>query len=127
LNPRQHHDNVRALGCCLSHTDQGVTIHHCHGRSIIEWFGGHQNPGMGQRQNDYLVIPLAAEYHVGNFGIDYGTGVRVWELCFGPQVYWLTWVNAKLEYDLFDLAGVPNPGEFDWDFHDRISPMRLLA
>ena len=106
---KQHHDAVRDLGCCVSHTDQGVTLHHCLGGSVISYFGYPENPGMGQRQNDWLVIPIAAKYHVGDYGIDAGMGVPSWEVLFGSQVYWLCWVNEQLDYNIFDMAGVPDP------------------
>jgi hypothetical protein len=70
-------------------------------------------PGEGQKQNDFLVIPLAAKYHVGDFGIDTGMGifkgVKDWERVMGKQVDWLCWVNDRLDYNLFELAGVPTP------------------
>lgn len=52
--------------------------------------------GCGQRQNPFLQIPLHAEYHVGNFGIDNGYGVDAWEQDFGPQVEHLAWVRLEL-------------------------------
>ena len=87
---------------------------------MIDEFGKEQSPGEGQRQNDYLVIPLAAKYHVGDFGIDTGMGafkgVREWEAVMGKQTHWLAWVNSKLDYDIFDLAEVPAipETEIDW-------------
>ncbi len=78
---------------------------------MIDFFGKSQSPGMSQRQNHFLVIPLAAKYHVGDFGIDTGMGVlgsvREWERVLGSQIHWLAWVNNKLDYDIFELAGVP--------------------
>jgi len=40
-------------------------------------------------------------------------GVFEWEMVFGSQVYYLKWVNSKLDYDVFDMAGVPNPFQKD--------------
>lgn len=108
MNHREHWENVRALGCCVSYTDQNVTIHHCHGGSIIDYFGKAQSPGMAQRQNHFLVIPLAAEYHTGQHGID-TMPTEEWEGLFGEQVEYLIWVNDHLWYDIFDEAGVPAP------------------
>lgn len=112
MNHKDHWDNVRELGCCVSLTDKAVTIHHCHGGSCTD-FWGKEAPGAGCRNAHFLVIPLAAKYHVGAFGIDTGMGVfkgvRDWERTIGTQVYWLAWVNSRLEYDIFDLAGVPTP------------------
>jgi hypothetical protein len=129
MNHKDHWDNVRALKCCVSLTDQAVTIHHCHGGSMIDAFGKAQSPGEGQRQNHFLVIPLAEKYHTGDFGIDTGMGVfkgvRDWESVMGAQVYWLKWVNKRLDYDIFDLAGVPDPfiSQADMDVYDGLLEM----
>lgn len=120
MNYRKHFENVRALGCCVSRTEFEVTIHHCRGGSIIDQFGKAQSPGEGQKQNHFLVIPLSAKYHVGDYGIDTGMGlfksVKAWEACLGSQAHWLAWVNAQLDYDIFDLAGVPAipESEINW-------------
>jgi len=121
MNHIEHWKKVRALGCCVSSTDQGVQIHHCHGGSMVDTFGELCMPGEGQKQNHFLVIPLAAKYHVGDFGIDTGMGafkgVKDWERVMGKQVDWLNWVNKRLYYDIFELAGVPAPpvnGYHDW-------------
>jgi hypothetical protein len=59
------------------------------------------------------VIPLTAKYHVGDFGIDTGMGVfkgvKDWERTCGEQVFLLHWVNDRLDYDIWELAGVPEP------------------
>jgi hypothetical protein len=60
--------------------------------------------GTGQKQNPFLQIPLKAEYHVGDLGIDYGYGVKRWEKDFGTQMEHLEWVNGQLDYDIFRLA-----------------------
>jgi hypothetical protein len=66
--------------------------------------------GMGQRQNPYLIIPLAAEFHVGNHGIDYGMGVKTWEETFGTQEDFLDVVSGLLRTrfnypkDVWELA-----------------------
>ena len=64
---RAHWQRVAELGCLICR-HRPATLHHCHGASMLElpW----QNPGMGQKQNDWLVIPLAPDYHTGRFGID---------------------------------------------------------
>jgi hypothetical protein len=62
--------------------------------------------GMAQRQVPWLQIPLHAEYHVGNFGIDYGVGVLTWEARYGAQVAMLDWVDTQLGYpiSIWELA-----------------------
>jgi len=105
MNHRAHWENVRALKCCLSHTDQSVTIHHCKSGSMVDYFGQNKT----RADNHFLVIPLAEKYHTGEFGIDAGMGVRTWEMIFSTQVAHLCWVNEQLDYDIFDLAEVPTP------------------
>ena len=95
-----HEKNLRELRCAVCRNPQ-VTLHHCHGGSIKDE-GWHV--GVGQKQNPFLQIPLKAEYHVGDLGIDYGYGVRRWEEHFGTQMEHLQWVNDQLPYDIFVLA-----------------------
>lgn len=109
VNHRDHWEIVRELGCCISRDTTTVTIHHCHGASVIDTWGDLAAVGMAQRQNHYLVIPLAHRYHVGDYGIDYGVGVRSWEKMFDTQVRHLLWVDEQLDYDIFELAEVPRP------------------
>jgi len=61
-------------------------------------------PGIGQRQNPGLQIPLHAHYHVGGFGIDSGIGAVTWEQTFGDQVDHLTRVEDILGYSPWALA-----------------------
>lgn len=97
---KEHHANVRALGCILSGR-KPCTLHHVHGGSIKDR-GLHV--GMGQRQSDALVIPLAPEYHsVGPCGIDSGMGVRTWERVFGTQAGLVDEVSEELGYSLWEL------------------------
>jgi hypothetical protein len=60
--------------------------------------------GVGQKQNPFLQIPLKAEYHVGDMGIDSGMGVETWEERFGTQWDHLTWVNDQLGHNIFAEA-----------------------
>jgi len=66
------------------------------------------NPGMGQRACPYLQIPLHANYHIGEFGIDTGMGttgwVAEWERTFGSQLDHLTEVSGLLGYDVIRSA-----------------------
>lgn len=108
---RRHWDRVADLGCAISRAPE-PTIHHCHGASMLDlpW----DNPGMGEKQNDWLVIPLAEKFHTGDYGIDrgmglYGSPIR-WEAKFGRQVDFLIWVSERLDYSLFERAGV----DFKW-------------
>jgi len=60
--------------------------------------------GWGCKASDWLVIPLDAELHVGNHGIDYGVGVRTWEAKWGRQTDFLRQVIEHVGYDVFELA-----------------------
>jgi len=66
------------------------------------------NPGGSQRNNPFFQIPLAAEYHVGKYGIDTGMGiykgVAEWEEAFGTQLGFLVVVNGLVSYDLWEEA-----------------------
>jgi len=115
MTPTKHMDTVRSMGCCVCRNKIRATFHHCHGGSIIEWFGFMKNPGMGQRQSDWLGIPLCHHHHVGSMGIDTGMGGAVgviqWEWMFGTQIGHLLWVDDQLKYDIFEMAMVPRPPE----------------
>ena len=49
------------------------------------------------------VIPLAALYHVGNEGIDYGVGALTWEFRWGEQAVYVDEVGEALGYSLWEL------------------------
>jgi hypothetical protein len=110
---RDHWGRVSKLGCCISGKTP-ATIHHVHGGSIIETFGKRWSPGMGQKQNDWLVIPLAPEYHTGHMGIDNGQGeykgVAEWEVAFGTQAQWLEAIRViiwqQFGYCIYERAGL---------------------
>jgi hypothetical protein len=98
---KKHHANVRALGCILTGRPD-ATLHHVHGGSIKDR-GWHV--GMGQKQNEALVIPLALEYHsFGPRAIDGGMGVLTWEKTFGTQASFIDEVGEALGYSLWELA-----------------------
>jgi hypothetical protein len=83
-----------------------VTLHHCHGGSMLSLGPEFPNPGMAQKQNPFLQIPLHAEYHVGPWGIDskIGRSVKDWEGLFGSQLFHLERVNDRLPYDIWQQA-----------------------
>lgn len=108
ISVTQHEKNLRELRCAVTRNPQ-VTLHHCHGGSV-KAAGWHV--GMGQKQNPFLQIPLKADYHVGDYGIDYGYGVERWEEHFGTQMEHLEWVNSQLDYDIFQQAR-------DWEQRNR--------
>jgi hypothetical protein len=99
ISVTQHEKNLRTLRCCVSRSPT-PQLHHTHGGSMKE-HGWHV--GMGQKQNPFLQIPLKANYHVGDMGVD-RIGVETWEEYFGTQWSHLEWVNEQLPYDLFREA-----------------------
>lgn len=103
----RHEKNLRAMRCVVS-SFPVVTLHHCHGGSMLEFPNG--RPGMGERSNPFYQIPLWAKYHVGEFGIDTGMGeiksVEQWEERFGTQADHLKEINEALDYDIWFEAGM---------------------
>ncbi len=94
LSVTAHEKQLRMLPCAVSRMTP-VTLHHCHGGSmnLAGW-----RVGGGQKQNPFLQIPLHAQYHVGNFGIDSALGAKAWEELFGSQVSMLDWVDSQMAY-----------------------------
>jgi hypothetical protein len=97
---KEHHDNVRALRCVVTNNPY-PTIHHCHGGSMVE--AGYSSGGGQRGSGEALVIPLKADFHVGDEGIDYGVGVVTWESWYGTQMDHLREINERLDYDIFEL------------------------
>lgn len=114
---RDHWQRVAKLGCVVTFSDM-ASIHHCHGGSIREFFGSKGMPGVGQKQNDWLVIPLHPRLHTGSEGIDNGMGTTVasWERRYGKQIQFLKQVRQQIlqkhGYDILERAGLPT-GVFD--------------
>lgn len=101
---KAYHARVRAIGCLISGSEK-PTLHHVHGGSCSSF----TKPGMGQRSNHFLVIPLAAKYHNLAGGIDGGMGVPTWERTYGTQLKMLLEVERVLGVDVFALAGIARP------------------
>lgn len=97
---KEHHDNVRALGCVIT-ANPWPTIHHVHGGSMKD--SGYHSGGGQRGCGEALVLPIKADHHVGDQGIDYGVGVETWELWYGNQIDLLHEINEQLPYDIFDL------------------------
>ena len=95
------HDAIAQMPCVVTGSTES-TVHHCHGGSLAD-IG--ITTAMGQKTSDFLVIPLAFDFHVGNQGIDSGIGVRTWEQRYGTQVDHLKHVCLQLGVNLFELAG----------------------
>lgn len=115
---RDHWQRVVKLGCCVTFSDL-ASIHHVHGGSIREALGKQGMPGIGQKQNPWLVIPLHPRLHYGQDGIDSGTGqdkgVVAWEARHGRQIDYLRKVREQIKvrhgYCIFERAGLHTPDE----------------
>ena len=103
ISVSKHEKNLRSR-CCMVTWRRPVTLHHCHGGSMLVLGPEFQNPGMGERNNPFLQIPLLLEYHTGNSGIDGSMGVQSWEEAYGRQTSLLHDVNKQLDYDLWEQA-----------------------
>jgi len=95
---RAHLTAVADLPCVVTGRFP-ATLHHCHGGSLAD---AGINRGAGQRPSDWLTIPIIADLHTGNNGIDYGKGVRSWEAEHGAQMDHLKTVSEWLGYDVFE-------------------------
>lgn len=64
---------------------------------------GYHSGGAQRGCGEALVLPIKADFHVGDEGIDYGVGVLTWETWYGTQMELLNEVNQQLDYDIFRL------------------------
>lgn len=99
---RQHWNRIGQLPCAVTRRCE-VTLHHAHGGSLREEYPS-LSRGKGQKPSDWLVIPLHAELHTGQHGIDTGIGVQTWESIWGRQVDMLQWVSDQVGYDVIRRA-----------------------
>lgn len=94
------------IGCVIS-GQTPATIHHCHGGSMV---ARGVYTGMSQKSSDWLVIPLCAEFHTGNRGIDNGMGlfkgVKAWEKEYGEQATFLDVLSQQIRIDVWEMAGI---------------------
>lgn len=109
-----HERNLRNLRCVVS-AQHPVTLHHCHGGSMLTMIGGSGNTrGTSQKTNPFYQIPIIMKYHTGEYGIDTGLGVDQWEENFGEQLAFLEEVNGLLSYNIFFQAGIWWAAERGW-------------
>lgn len=102
---KRHWNSVAELGCIISGSPY-PTIHHPHGGSMND-IGVRR--GGSQKTNDWLVIPLRFDYHVGSMGIDSGIpwlSVREWEKRFGTQVSMIDKICVQLNVNVWEKAGI---------------------
>lgn len=92
---QEHFDAVAEMGCFI--TGRLPQLHHAMGGSMRER-GVHK--GMGQKNSDWLVIPLSEEYHTGKNGI-HTIGVIEWEQRYGRQSQMLDEICDRLRVDVW--------------------------
>jgi hypothetical protein len=102
----EHHRLVRKLPCVIC-GQWPATLHHVHSGSISSRLASLGMDPMKTRRgiggSEALVIPLAARYHVGDEGIDYGIGPLTWEFRWGEQAGYVDEVGEALGYNLWEL------------------------
>lgn len=95
-----HERALRELPCVISGNDQFIELHHCHAGSMIEHGF---TAGASLKALWPLQIPLAHEYHTGEFNPE-AMGMETWEAKFGTQIEHLRTVSEWLGYDVLALA-----------------------
>lgn len=99
---KRHWQRVADLGCII--TGQPAEIAHCHAGSMKE-LGPEWQPGMAQKQSDWLVLPLCPRLHRwGPKSLD-GGNPDEWELLWGTQMDLLRELSERLGYNVFERAG----------------------
>ena len=104
---RRHWDRVASLNCIL--TGRFAEIAHCHSGSML-LLPPEFHPGVAQKQNDWLVLPLAPEIHrIGPDSLD-GGSAKDWEAHWGyTQLELLQELSGMLGYSVYEKAGI-SPG-----------------
>jgi hypothetical protein len=98
---KRHWTRVAELGCIITGRPE-PTLHHCKSGSMVPLIG---LKSQNQKTSDWLVLPLAFEYHVGDKGIDV-IGVQTWEGRYGTQVDLLDRLSYLLGYNVWAKAGI---------------------
>lgn len=109
-----HWDRVASLQCIIS--AQPAEVAHCHGGSISDILGKEFRPGVAQKQNHWLVLPLSPRLHRGQYGLD--ANVRLFEEAYGKQVHLLEELSHRLGYCVFEKAGI---NDYEYQTHNRPS------
>lgn len=100
---RDHWNRVAGLSCIL--TGMPAEIAHCHGGSM-KYLGAEFQPGMAQKQNHWLVLPLDFRIHrVGSDSLD-GGSVEDWEDRWDTQIKLLFELSWQLGYSVYKKAGI---------------------
>jgi len=98
----EYHKLLRQ-GRCIITGRPNPTLHHCHGGSLRREYP-HLKRGGAQKTSGWLVIPLDASMHFGQFGIDTTKGVLEWESVWGKQTIYLQQLCERYNIDVFELA-----------------------
>ncbi|MDX1810440.1 MAG: hypothetical protein R3240_00710 [Gammaproteobacteria bacterium] len=108
MNLAFYHESLRNLGCVVCRTIHDIEIHHTLSGSMSE----HGiNVGKGQKNNNWLVIPLCKNHHTGNEAIH--RGVKTWEAKHGTQLEFLKTLSEFFGIDVFEKAGYKYDSELD--------------
>lgn len=101
MNIKSYHKELKLIGCVICQNAINTHIHHCRSCSIsIEGI----NVGRGEKINDWLVIPLCFNHHVGAEGIHF-IGCHTWENRFNTQLFYLQLLSNLFGFDVFKKAG----------------------
>lgn len=95
---QEHWEALAAYGCWVC--CQPAQMHHATGGSM-KARGIHK--GMGQKNSDWLVIPLCERHHTGVDGL-HKIGVAQWEERFGPQAVMLDAITQATQTDVWHNA-----------------------
>lgn len=96
---KQHWNNIGELRCVVTGSPK-PTIHHVHGGSVLA--AGYHTGVAKRGVSDALVIPLKADFHFGDDGVD-TIGVETWERYYGSQMDFIKEVSYLVGYDLIKL------------------------
>ena len=120
---KRHWTRVAELNCIL--TGGPAEIAHCHGGSI-NLLGADFRPGWGQKQSDWLVLPLRADIHrIGPDSLD-GGSVEQWEAHWDTQLRLLLELSWQLGYSVYKKAGI-DPALVERLVSDQLSAPFLMA
>lgn len=100
---KRYWDVLTKMGCVVTRSTLGVTIHHCHGGSMKER-GFHREEG--RKTSNWLVIPLYSFLHTGPDGIDGFPRMPVvqWEAKHGRQADYIDRIIQVTGIDVWELA-----------------------
>lgn len=101
---KRYWSQIVKMGCIVTGTAFDVSIHHCHGGSMVERGFARS---LGRKTSDWLAIPLVRKLHVGPGGIDGfpRPTVEEWEAKHGRQADMIDELVRRTGIDVWELAG----------------------